>query len=79
MFAGGLRRPDLSSLKVCGGSLTSPVGKGLHSISSWFKVGLGWLLNAYSSHSIHNAKEVGHKAQKGHFPGCKGVGSRDAR
>jgi hypothetical protein len=28
------------------------VGKGLHSISGWFKVGLGWLFNAYSSHSI---------------------------
>ena len=25
----------------------------LHYISSWFKVGLGWLVGAYSSHSIH--------------------------
>ena len=29
------------------------VGNGLHSISSQFKVGLGWLINAYSSNSIH--------------------------
>ena len=26
------------------------VGNGLHSISGWFKVGLGWLVNAYFSH-----------------------------
>ena len=54
------------------------LGNGLHSISGWFEVGLGWLANAYSGHSIHKAKEVGHKAQRGHlwdargwFPGCK--------
>ena len=50
-------------------------------------MGLGWLDNAYSSHSIHNAKEVDPQSIKGSFPkmqeswimGCKGVSSRDAR
>jgi hypothetical protein len=35
-------------------------------------VGLGWLVNAYSSHSIHNAKEVGPQSTKGSFPGMQG-------
>jgi hypothetical protein len=47
-------------------------------------VGLGWLVNAYSNHSIHNAKEVGPQSTKGSFSGmqggwilgCKGAGSR---
>jgi hypothetical protein len=42
-------------------------------------VGLGWFVNAYSSHSIHNVKEVGLQSTKGSFPGCKGFGYRDAR
>ena len=29
------------------------VGSGLHFISGLFKVGLGWLVNAYSSYHIH--------------------------
>ena len=29
------------------------VGNMLHYISGWFKAGLGWLVNAYYSHSIH--------------------------
>ena len=29
------------------------VGKRFHPILGWFKVGLGWLVNAYSNHSIH--------------------------
>ena len=52
------------------------VGNGLHSISGWFKVGLGWLVNAYSSdsihcrgggssHSIHKVAEVGPQSTKG--------------
>ena len=40
------------------------VGNGLHSVSDWFKVGLGWLVNAYSSHSIHKAKKVGPQITK---------------
>jgi hypothetical protein len=36
-------------------------------------VGLGWFVNAYSSLSIHNVKEVGLPSTKGSFPGCKGV------
>ena len=45
-----LYRPPLPSYRV---------GNGLHFISGWFKVGFGWLESAYSSHSIHKAKEVG--------------------
>ena len=52
------------------------VGNMLHSISGWFKVGLGWLVNAYSSdsihcrgggssHSIHKVAEVGPQSTKG--------------
>ena len=37
-------------------------------------MGLGWLVNAYSSHSIHNAKEVGPQSTKGSFPGMQGDG-----
>jgi hypothetical protein len=33
---------------------------------------LGWLVNAYSSHSIHNAKEVGPQSTKGSFPRMQG-------
>ena len=55
----------------------------LHSGSGWFKVGLGWLVNAYSSHSIpggedgsshsiHKAKEVGPQI-------IKGIGTWDTR
>ena len=44
------------------------VGNRLHSISGWFKMGLGWLVNAYSSHSIHNTKEVGPQSTQGSFP-----------
>jgi hypothetical protein len=29
------------------------VGNKPHSISSWFKMGLGWLLNTYFSHYMH--------------------------
>jgi hypothetical protein len=47
------------------------VGNGFHSISGWFKVGLGWFVNVYSSHSIHNVKEVGLQSTKGHFPYAK--------
>ena len=54
------------------------VGNGLHSISGWFKVGLRWLGNAYSSDSIHIAKVVGQRI-KGSLPGCKGIGSHDTR
>ena len=52
------------------------VGKGLHVISTWFKVGLGWFVSAYSSYSIHKAKEVGPQSTKGYgykwgqYPGC---------
>ena len=35
-------------------------------------MGLGWLINAYSSHSIHNAKEVGPQITKGSFPAMQG-------
>jgi hypothetical protein len=28
------------------------VGNGMHSISCWFKMGLGWFVDAYSNHSI---------------------------
>ena len=42
------------------------------SISGWFKVGLRWFVNAYSSHSIHNVKEVGLQSTTWLFPGCKG-------
>jgi hypothetical protein len=42
-------------------------------------VALGWFVNAYSSHSIHNVKEVGLQSTKGSFPGCKGFGYQDAR
>ena len=44
------------------------VGNELHSIFGWFKVRLGWLVNAYS---IHNAKEVGKQGTKGSFPGMQ--------
>ena len=57
------QRPSLPSCRV---------GNGLHSISGWFKVGLGWLVNAYSSHSINNAKEVGPQSTKGSFSGMQG-------
>jgi hypothetical protein len=30
-----------------------PAHSGLHSISGWFKLGLGWLVNACFSHSIY--------------------------
>ena len=46
----------------------------LHSILGWFKVGLGWLVNANSSQSIHNAKEVGPQSTKGSFPIMQGDG-----
>ena len=39
-------------------------------------MGLGWLVNAYST---HNAKEIDNKAQKGHYLICKEVSSQDAR
>jgi hypothetical protein len=34
-------------------------------------VGLWWLVNAYSNHSIHNAKEVSPQSTKGSFPGMQ--------
>ena len=37
-----------------------------------FKEGLGWLVNAYSCHSIQNAKEVGPQTIKGSFLGMQG-------
>jgi hypothetical protein len=40
------------------------------------RMGLGWFVNAYSSHSIHNVKEVGLQSTKGSFPICKGFGYR---
>jgi hypothetical protein len=36
-------------------------------------VGLGWFVNAYYSHYIHNIKEVGLQSTKGHFPYAKGL------
>ena len=60
----------------------------LHSISGRFKVGLGSLVNAYSSHFVHmgkrmkptksrgslmGTKEVDFEQQGGLFPGCKGT------
>jgi hypothetical protein len=43
----------------------------LHSILGWFKVGLGWLVNAHSSQPIHGGQGGGngfshyiHKAQR---------------
>jgi hypothetical protein len=42
-------------------------------------VGLGWFVNAYSSHFIHNIKKVGLQSTKRSFPGCKGFGYHDAR
>jgi hypothetical protein len=42
-------------------------------------VGLGWFVNACSSHSIHNVEDLGLQSTKGSFPGCKGFGYRDAR
>ena len=33
---------------------------------------LGWLVNAYYSHSIHNAEEVGPQSTKGSFPRMQG-------
>jgi hypothetical protein len=33
---------------------------------------LGWLVNAYYSHFIHNIKEVGPQSTKGLFPGLQG-------
>ena len=65
------------------------VGNGLHSILGWFKVGLEWLVSAYSCHYIHAryAKEVGPQSTKGvssrhkvgWYPGCKGVCTQCAR
>ena len=45
------------------GSTLSQVG------SRW---DLGWLVNAYSSQSIDNTKEVGPQSTKGSFPGMQG-------
>jgi hypothetical protein len=50
-------------------------------------VGLGWLVNAYSSDSFHKAKEVGLQTTKGvgskHIKGgrsdCKGLCVQDAK
>ena len=56
-------RPPLPSCKV---------GNGLHYISGCFKVGLGWLVNAYSSHSIYNTKEVDPQSTQGSIPGMQG-------
>ena len=49
------------------------VGNGLRSILGWFKVGLGWLVNAFSSHSIYKGKEVGPQSTKGSFPMMQGA------
>ena len=59
------------------------VSNGLHSISGWFKVGLGWLVNAYCSHSIHY-KVRGychsiHKVTEVGPQSTKGVGIQDAK
>ena len=58
----------------------------LHSISVWFKVGLGWLVNAYSSHSTHCVRGGGgvysqfiHKFTKVGSQNTKGVGAQEAR
>lgn len=41
-------------------------GNILHSISGWYKVGLGWLVSAYSSHFIHGGGDVqAHQTQGG--------------
>ena len=55
------------------------LSNGLHAILDWFKMGPGWLVDAYSSHSTIKAKEVGPQRtnisfsimQGGWFPGCK--------
>jgi hypothetical protein len=36
-------------------------------------VGLGWFVNAYSSHYDHNVKEVGLQSTKGRFPDARGL------
>jgi len=54
----------------------------LHSISDRFKMGLGWLVNAYYTYYIHRGGRgeqfQAHKA-KGAFMGKEGVGTHDAR
>ena len=32
----------------------SRVGNGFQFVSGWFKVGLGWFVNAYSGHFVHS-------------------------
>jgi hypothetical protein len=53
------------------------IGNELYSISCLFKVDIVWLVNAYSSHSIPNAKGGGDSSssqdQGGHYMGCKGM------
>ena len=67
------------------------VGNGLHSVSDWFKVDIGWLVNAYFNHPIDQGGGVGsmvlailftkptrqaHKAQRGLVMGTKETVSR---
>ena len=57
------------------------IGNGIHFISGQFKVALGWLVKAYSSHSIHlggGCLVQAHKA-KGLILGIKGVGAHVAK
>ena len=48
----------------------------LHSILGRSKVGVGCLVGAYSSHSIHRSKEVGPQSRKGVYYGHKKVSCR---
>ena len=62
------------------------VGNGLHSVLGRFKVGLGWFVNAYYSHSMNKVKQSSSQSQGGHLwiqrgliMGSKGVGTHDAK
>jgi hypothetical protein len=54
------------------------VGNGLHYFLGWFKVELGRLVNAFYSHYIYKAKEVGPQSTKGPFPRMQGDGFAQA-
>ena len=58
-------RPPLPSCRV---------GNMFRSILGRFKVGLGWLVNAYSSHSIHMGEWFKPTKPRGLVMGIKGVG-----
>ena len=60
------------------------VGNGLHYILSRIKVGLRWLVNAYSSHSIPGGSSPQSQGglllvQRGLVLGCKGISTQAAR